>query len=212
MTILNITVHLVDVSATDTGENVDMASIAGRYASRASNGDLPIASRREAAGVGLLLRDALGVFDDTQLARSAFGKIELADGEAPSISISHGGSVAVLAVSDVARSVGGPIGVDIEAVDEIVPIAVERMASSRERAWIDAAADSQERAFRLCRVWTRIEAVLKAEGCGFSIDPRKDGLPRGWFHSPGVFGQGVISCAARSMSHIAIEEHAFRVA
>lgn len=81
---MNITVHLVDVSAIDPGETVDMASIAGRYALRASNGDLPIASRREAAGVGLLLRDALGVFDDTQLARSAFGKIELADGEAPS--------------------------------------------------------------------------------------------------------------------------------
>ena len=120
--------------------------------------------------------------------------------------------MAVLAVSDVARSVGGPIGVDIEVVDEIVPIAVERMASSRERAWIDAAADSQERAFRLCRVWTRIEAVLKAEGSGFSIDPRKDGLPSGWFTSSVVFGQCVISCAARSMPHIAIEEHAFRVA
>ena len=79
---MNITVHLVDVSAIDPGETVDMASIAGRYASRASNGDLPIASRREAAGVGLLLRDALGVFDDTQLARSAFGKIPVPRGPA----------------------------------------------------------------------------------------------------------------------------------
>ena len=90
--ILDITVHLVDVSAIDPGEAADVTSIAGRYALRASNGDLPITSRREAAGVGLLLRDALGVFDDTQLACSAFGKIELADGEAPSISISHGGA------------------------------------------------------------------------------------------------------------------------
>ncbi len=61
LTILNITVHLVDVSAIDLGATVDMALIAGRYALRASNGDLPIASRRKAAGVGLLLRDALGV-------------------------------------------------------------------------------------------------------------------------------------------------------
>ena len=75
MTVLNITVHLVDVSAIDPGVTVDMASIAGRYALRASNEDLPIASRKEAAGVGLLLRDALGVFDDTRLVRSAFGKI-----------------------------------------------------------------------------------------------------------------------------------------
>ena len=68
---MNITVHLVDVSAIDPGETVDMASIAGRYALRASSGDLPIASRREAAGVGLLLHDVLNVIDDAQLARSA---------------------------------------------------------------------------------------------------------------------------------------------
>lgn len=210
--ILDITVHLVDVSTIDPGETVDMASIAGRYALRASNGNLPIASRREAAGVGLLLRDALGVFDDTQLACSTFGKIELADGEAPSISISHGGGVAILAVSDVARSVGGPIGADIESVDEIASVAVERMASPREWAWIDAAADSREHAFRLCQVWTRIEAILKAEGTGFSIDPRNDGLPSGWAASSVVFGRCVISCAARSTPRIVVKEHAFRVA
>ena len=212
LTILKTTVHLVDVSTIDPGETVDMASIAGRYALRASNGDLPITSRREAAGVGLLLRDALGVFDDTQLACSAFGKIELADGEAPSISISHGGGVAILAVSDVARSVGGPIGADIESVDEIASVAVERMASPREWAWIDAAADSREHAFRLCQVWTRIEAILKAEGTGFSIDPRNDGLPSGWAASSVVFGRCVISCAARSTPRIVVKEHAFRVA
>lgn len=210
--ILDITVHLVDVSTIDPGETVDMASIAGRYALRASNGNLPIASRREAAGVGLLLRDTLGVFDDTQLACSAFGKIELADGEAPSISISHGGGVAILAVSDVARSVGGPIGADIESVDEIASVAVERMACDEERAWIDAAVDQQERRFRMCQVWTRIEAILKAEGTGFSTDPRKDGMPVGWVASSVSFGDSVISCAARSMPHIVIKEHAFRVA
>ncbi len=212
MTVLNITVHLVDVSAIDPGVTVDMASIAGRYALRASNEDLPIASRREAAGVGLLLRDALGVFDDTRLVRSAFGKIELADGEAPSISISHGGSVAVLAVSDVARSVGGPIGVDIEAIDEIAPVAVERMVSDDERAWINAAPSLQERNLRLSQTWTRIEAILKAEGVGFSIDPRKDGMPGGWNTSSVTYGRCVISCAARSKPRIVFKEHAFRVA
>ena len=210
--ILDITVHLVDGSAIDPGEAADVTSIAGRYALRASNGDLPITSRREAAGVGLLLRDALGVFDDTQLACSAFGKIELADGEAPSISISHGGGVAILAVSDVVRSVGGPIGADIESVDDLASVAVERMASPREWAWIDTAVDQQERRFRMCQVWTRIEAILKAEGTGFSTDPRKDGMPVGWVTSSVAFGDSVISCAARSMPHIVIKEHAFRVA
>lgn len=212
MTILNITVHLVDVSAIDLGETVDMALIAGRYALRASNGDLPIASRREAAGVGLLLRDALGVFDDTQLARSAFGKIELADGEAPSISISHGGDMVVLAVSDVARSVGGPIGVDIEAIDGIAPVAVGRMVNDDERAWINAAPNLQERNLRMSQTWTSIEAILKAEGVGFSIDPRKDGMPGGWNTSSVTYGRCLISCAARSKPRIVVKEHAFRVA
>lgn len=212
MAILNITVHLVDVSTIDLAQAVDMASVAGRYASRVVNEDLPLMSRREAAGVGLLLRDALGAFDDTQLACSAFGKIELADGEAPSISISHGGGVSILAVSDTARSVGGPIGADIESVDEIAPVAVERMASPREWAWIDAAADSREHTFRLCQVWTRTEAILKAEGTGFSIDPRNDGLPNGWAASSVAFGRCVISCAARSMPRIVVKEHIFRVA
>ncbi|MEE0628690.1 MAG: 4'-phosphopantetheinyl transferase superfamily protein [Collinsella sp.] len=162
--------------------------------------------------MGLLLRDALGVFDDTQLARSAFGKIELADGEAPSISISHGGSVAVLAVSDVARSGGGPIGVDIEAIDEIAPVAVERMVNDDERAWINAAPNLQERNLRLSQTWTCIEAILKAEGVGFSIDPRKDGMPDGWNTSSVTYGRCVISCAARSMPRIVLKEHTFRVA
>lgn len=209
---MNIAAHVVDVSTIDPGEAIDAAPIAQRYASRAVNEGLPITSRREAVGVGLLLHDVLNVIDDAQLTCSAFGKIELAEGRGPSISISHGGDVAVLAVSDAPRSVGGPIGADIESIDEIAPIAVERMASSRERAWIDAAADSQERAFRLCQVWTRIEAVLKAEGTGFSIDPHKDGLPSGWLTFSVVFGRCVISCAARSKPHIVIEEHAFRVA
>ncbi len=177
MTILNITVHLVDVSAIVPGETVDMASIAGRYALRASNGDLPIASRREAAGVGLLLRDALGVFDDTQLARSAFGKIELADGEAPSISISHGGSVAVLAVSDAARSGGGPIGVDIEAIDEIAPVAVERMANDDERAWINAASNLQERNLRLVRRGHASRPFSRLRVSGFRLTSQRQVCP-----------------------------------
>ena len=210
--ILDITVHLVDVSAIDPGEAADVTSIAGRYASRAADENLPISSRREAAGVGYLLRDVFGVFDDAQLVRSAFGKMELVDGNAPAISISHGGDAVILAASSVVRSIGGPIGTDIESTNDISPLAVSRMACDEERAWIDAAVDQQERRFRMCQVWTRIEAILKAEGTGFSTDPRKDGMPVGWVASSVSFGDSVISCAARSTPHIVIKEHAFRVA
>ncbi len=102
---------------------------------------------------------------------------------------------------------------DIEAIDEIAPVAVERMVNDDERAWINAAPNFQERNLRMSQtLWTRIEAILKAEGVGFSIDPRKDGMPGGWNTSSVTYGLCVISCAARSKPRIVVKEHAFRVA
>lgn len=212
MIILIITVHVARVSMVDPRAIVDLAPILPHYAARALNNDLPYSSRREAAGVGALLRDVLGVYEDAQLVRSSFGKPELADTNAPSISISHAAGTVVLAVSEAAQLSGGPIGVDIESMDEVSPLAVSRMAATEERAWIDAAGNQRDRCRRMCQVWTRIEAVLKAEGVGFSIDPRKDGMPDGWNTSSVTYGRCVISCAARSMPRIVLKEHTFRVA
>ncbi len=211
MIILIITVHVARVSMVDPRAIVDLAPISPHYAARALNNDLPYSSRREAAGVGALLRDVLGVYEDTQLVRSSFGKPELADTNAPSISISHAAGTVVLAVSEAAQLSGGPIGVDIESMDEVSPLAVSRMAATEERAWIDAAGNQRDRCRRMCQVWTRIEAVLKAKG-GFSVDPGKDGLPDGWNVSFAEYDGGVISCAARSMPRIVLKEHTFRVA
>ena len=212
MIILIITVHVARVSMVDPRAIVDLAPISPLYAARALNNDLPYSSRREAAGVGALLRDVLGVYEDTQLVRSSFGKPELADTNAPSISISHAAGTVVLAVSEAAQLSGGPIGVDIESMDEVSPLAVSRMAATEERAWIDAAGNQRDRCRRMCQVWTRIEAILKAEGVGFSIDPRKDGMPDGWNTSSVTYGRCVISCAARSTPRIVLKEHTFRVA
>lgn len=212
MIILIITVHVARVSMVDPRAIVDLAPISPHYAARALNNDLPYSSRREAAGVGALLCDVLGVYEDTQLVRSSFGKPELADTNAPSISISHAAGTVVLAVSEAAQLSGGPIGVDIESMDEVSPLAVSRMAATEERAWIDAADNQRDRCRRMCQVWTRIEAVLKAQGSGFSVDPGKDGLPDGWNVSFAEYDGGVISCAARSMPRIVLKEHTFRVA
>ncbi len=122
MIILIITVHTLPcVSMADPRTIVDFAPIAPRYAARVLNDDLPLSARREAAGVGGLLRDVLGVYEDTQLVRSSFGKPELADTNASSISISHAAGTVVLAVSEAAQLSGGPIGVDIESMDEVSP-------------------------------------------------------------------------------------------
>lgn len=129
----------------------------------------------------------------------------------PSISISHAAGTVVLAVSEAAQLSGGPIGVDIEPMDEVSPLAVSRMAATEERAWIDAAGNQRDRCRRMCQVWTRIEAVLKAQGSGFSVDPGKDGLPDGWNVSFTEYDGGVISCAARFVPQIVLKEHVFYV-
>lgn len=206
-----ITVHIARVSMVDPRAIIDLAPMAPHYAARALNDDLPISTRREAAGVGALLRDVLGANEDVQLARSSFGKPELADANAPSISISHAAGTVVLAVSEAARLSGGPIGVDIESMDEVSPLAVSRMATTEERAWVYSAGNQQERCRRMCQVWTRIEAVLKAQGSGFLVDPGKDGLPDGWNVSFTEFDGSLISCAARFVPQIVLKEHVFHV-
>ena len=206
-----ITVHIARVSMVDPRTIIDLAPMAPHYAARALNDDLPISTRREAAGVGALLRDVLGANEDVQLVRSSFGKPELADANAPSISISHAAGTVVLAVSEAARLSGGPIGVDIESMDEVSPLAVSRMATTEERAWVDSAGNQQERCRRMCQVWTRIEAVLKAQGSGFLVDPGKDGLPDGWNVSFTEFDGSLISCAARFVPQIVLKEHVFHV-
>lgn len=211
MIILIITVHVARVSMVDPRAIVDLAPISPHYAARALNNDLPYSSRREAAGVGALHRDVLGVYEDARLVRSAFGKPELADTNAPSISISHAAGTVVLAVSEAAQLSGGPIGVDIESMDEVSPLAVSRMAATEERAWIDAAGNQRDRCRRMCQVWTRIEALLKAQGSGFSVDPGKDGLPDGRNVSFTEYDGGVISCAARFVPQIVLKEHVFYV-
>lgn len=211
MIILIITVHIARVSMVDPRTIINLAPMAPHYAARALNDDLPISTRREAAGVGVLLRDVLGANEDAQLVRSSFGKPELADANAPSISISHAAGTVVLAVSEAARLSGGPIGVDIESMDEVSPLAVSRMATTEERAWIDAAGNQRERCRRMCQVWTHIEAVLKAQGSGFSVDPGKDGLPDGWKVSFAEYDGSVISCAARFVPQIVLKEYVFHV-
>ena len=206
-----ITVHIARVSMVDPRTIINLAPMAPHYAARVLNDDLPISTRREAAGVGALLRDVLGANEDVQLVRSSFGKPELADANAPSISISHAAGTVVLAVSEAARLSGGPIGVDIESMDEVSPLAVSRMATTEERAWVDSAGNQQERCRRMCQVWTRIEAVLKAQGSGFLVDPGKDGLPDGWNVSFTEFDGSLISCAARFVPQIVLKEHVFHV-
>ena len=93
-----------------------------------------------------------------------YGKPALADGSVR-FNLSHSGDHAVLATSfDV------EVGIDIEnrAIDT-QRIAGLVLAEGEMKAFAALPPDEQEAAF--LRAWTRKEAVLKAVGCGLTLDP-----------------------------------------
>ena len=118
-------------------------------------------NKGEGAGViaaGVLLWRVLGIKDERDVLFNAEGKPYLPDG--PEFSISHSGGLCVLAVSD------GPIGVDIEKLDESNLIAAPASLAKEELEWIAPAPIER---FHL--LWTRKESIYKALG-GFT-DPRQ---------------------------------------
>jgi 4'-phosphopantetheinyl transferase len=106
---------------------------------------------------GLLLRKYLGVTGP--LARAESGKPEISGG--PEFSLSHGGTLAVLAVSE------RPVGVDAEPLDRTVDAAFyARILTDDEFVWLRA---SPER--RFATLWTRKESAMKVCGQGLSLHP-----------------------------------------
>ncbi len=114
---------------------------------------------------GLLLRYALGVTCDEQLATTDYGKPYLVGGCPPFFNLSNDGRTVVLAVAtDV-------IGVDVQAIglsDETVmrrhfPVEAYREFSS---------APPEDRPLVFARYWTSLESRLKALGTGLSADYR----------------------------------------
>jgi 4'-phosphopantetheinyl transferase len=82
--------------------------------------------------------------------------------------LSHANDVALVAVScDV------EVGVDVEAIR--LDVRVREMAAcfnERELEMLYQATSAETRATLFFRFWTRKEAVLKADGSGFSTEPR----------------------------------------
>ena len=101
---------------------------------------------------------------DWRFERGAGGRPALAPAFAPTglnFNVAHTPGMAVVAVGRV-----GHIGVDVEACDKRVPLAVaRRYFSPREAAALDALAP-EARPQRFLRLWTLKEAYLKAVGEG----------------------------------------------
>lgn len=109
------------------------------------------------AAAGLLLAEY--VADEEALLRTPEGKPYLPGG--PEFSLSHGGDLAVLLISDT------PCGVDVECADRAVSERIRERVF--QRIFQREEADS-ERAFSW--LWTRKEAVMKLDGRGLGLDPQ----------------------------------------
>ena len=134
-----------------------------------------------------LLRRALGVSPE-ELRRGEHGKPELPGGVKISLS-HHSGRYAVLAVSDT------EVGVDMEPVTDRKPIIPRRFLLPDELEWLGEAPSPE----RFARLWTRLEAALKADGRGFDLGNRQfsvleEGRP--WYIQTLSHDGHVISCAA----------------
>lgn len=121
--------------------------------------------------------------DSVELQHGPWGKpfLHPAHGSRTEFNVSHAGDWAVIAVGE-ARN----LGIDIERVTENddYEMLADRIMSARELNWYDKLL-AGERCLAFYRAWVRKEAVLKATGCGLSLDPRMidvhNGL--GWLYS-----------------------------
>lgn len=101
---------------------------------------------------------AVGIDIDTR------GKPVLTGEPALHFNLSHAGTCGLLALSE-----SGPVGVDIEAAGCRPDVAtLAACLSPAERRHCDGAANARD----FFRVWCGKEAVLKAWGVGFGMDPR----------------------------------------
>lgn len=122
---------------------------------------------------GVLLKEHLGIKEDRQLQIAKSGCLAFADGSR-GFCLSHARDYTILAVSE-NHSV---IGADIEELSfDLSEKAVHHRAIVAKRVFPPAlmaqyrAASPQEEPRVFAALWTRVEAVLKADGAGFYKEP-----------------------------------------
>lgn len=122
----------------------------------------------------ILLGTLIGVKPgDVDISRTANGKPFIASG--PSLSISHSGALAVIALSGAAD-----IGIDVEEIrrdDPVLPILAATL-SPQEFSYISAQSDET----LLLRAWTRKEAVAKLSGEGLFSEFKEIEVLKGGGH------------------------------
>lgn len=111
-------------------------------------------------GGGLLMIRALGIRDESVLSCGPYGKPFL-PGKEKFFNLSHSGEWCLMAVSS-----RGPVGVDIEQVNEANLQVSSVVFTEAERQWM-----KDEPAERFHMLWTWKESVMKALGLGMELEP-----------------------------------------
>jgi 4'-phosphopantetheinyl transferase len=128
----------------------------------------------------ILLRELVGARlgrapADLRIAISAAGRPEGPDHPGLSFSISHSACVVVVALS-----FDTVLGVDVEEEDRETNLStIASIAFSANEAGLLAAASVTQRRSAFLRIWTAKEAVAKASGQGFRLEPSRFGLAAG---------------------------------
>ena len=110
-------------------------------------------------GAGLLMMNALGIRNEREIRYGQYGRPYVPGMQA--FSISHSGSLCILACGEAAR-----IGADIEEINERHTDIAKAVFTENEFAWMEK--DLTERFFQL---WTWKECVMKATGMGMNLTP-----------------------------------------
>ena len=184
-----IEIHLLNIDDIDMSDDGVRSVIAPFYI-RKAEAIKSINGQKAEIGAGYLLFKYLGVKTDEDLKHNEYGKPSLkARGEMTEFSLSHSGKYVVLAVSDI------PIGVDIESRENITLSVLRRVLPDKhykklvEKDYSGEVILDKNGKITPCREeklmytkkWTSVEAVLKAIGKGFYLDPSmEESFMDGW--------------------------------
>ena len=107
--------------------------------------------------------------------------------------ISHSDDFVALAFSK------NQVGVDIENVHYISTNTLKRVLHKNDFDTLQRQKNDKNYSIIKGYYWTKVEAILKAQGTGFYVDPREnDFYDKGWYTSGFVFHQGyIVTCASQ---------------
>ena len=97
-------------------------------------------------------------------------------------SLSHSGAWALCAVGGYGNR-GDDVGCDVEKIDPAHVESAARAFTASEQAFLNAAANEEERVHRFFRVWTLKESYAKATSCECALYPSEFSVTPGVLHA-----------------------------